>query len=298
MEDFRLKVFHSVARNKSFTKAAAELLITQPAVTKQVKNLEELLETRLFERVSNSVVMTQEGELLFRYTNEIFQLYKEFNFELSVLKAKPAGSFTVGASTTIAQYLISPVLGGFQKKFPEIRLNLMSGNTEAIENAVLSKSISLGIVEGKRHHTGLKYAELTSDELVLVTHAKSRYAKEDTIELDELKKMPMVLRERGSGTLEVIEIALQERNISLADLPVIMHLGGTESIKSFLENSHSVAFISMHAIHKEIQYGELKIIHIRGFRIMRHFSFIYLHGQPDKFSTMFMRYTRQHYKER
>ncbi len=298
MEDFRLKVFHSVARNKSFTKAAAELLITQPAVTKQIKNLEELLEVRLFERISNSVVMTQEGELLFRYTNEIFQLYKEFNFELSVLKAKPAGSFTVGASTPIAQYLISPVLGGFQKKFPEIKLNLISGNTEAIESAVLSKTISLGIVEGKRHHTGLKYAELTADELVLVTHAKSKYAKEDTIELEEIKNIPMVLRERGSGTLEVIEIALQERNISLADLPIIMHLGGTESIKSFLENSHSVAFVSMRAVQKEIQYGELKIIRIRDFQIMRYFSFIYLHGQPDKFSTMFMRYTRQHYKER
>ena len=298
MEDFRLKVFHSVARNKSFTKAAAELLITQPAVTKQIKNLEELLETRLFERVSNSVVMTQEGELLFRYSNEIFQLYKEFNFELSILKAKPAGSFTIGASTTIAQYLISPVLGGFQKKFPDIKFNLMSGNTEAIVNAVLSKNISLGIVEGKRHHTGLKYAELTSDEVVLVTHAKSKFAKEDTIKLDDMKNIPIVLRERGSGTLEVIEIALQEKSINFADLPIIMHLGSTESIKSFLENSHSVAFLSMRAIQKEIQYGELKIIHIKNFRIIRDFTFIYLHGQPDKFSTMFMRFAKQYYKEK
>src|SRR5690606_29835381 len=156
-------------------------------------------------------------------------LYKEFTIELSLLKAMPAGAFTVGASTTVAQYLISPVLGGFQTKFPEIKLNLMSGNTETIENAVLSKHISLGIVEGKRHHTGLKYAELTSDELVLVTHAKSKYGKVDAIELDELRNIPMVLRERGSGTLEVIEMALQERDIRLADLPIIMHLGGTES---------------------------------------------------------------------
>jgi len=298
IEDFRLKVFHSVARNRSFTKAAAELFITQPAVTKQIKNLEELLETRLFERVSNSVVMTEEGELLFRYANEIFHLYKEFTIELSLLKAMPAGAFTVGASTTVAQYLISPVLGGFQTKFPEIKLNLMSGNTETIENAVLSKHISLGIVEGKRHHTGLKYAELTSDELVLVTHAKSKYGKVDAIELDELRNIPMVLRERGSGTLEVIEMALQERDIRLADLPIIMHLGGTESIKSFLENSHSAAIISRRAAQKEIQYGELKIIPIKDFQIMRTFSFIYLHGQPDKFSSMFMRYAKQHYKER
>ena len=298
MEDFRLKVFHSVARNKSFTKAASELFITQPAVTKQIKNLEEMLETRLFERLSNSVVMTEEGRLLFRYANEIFHLYKEFKIELSLLNAQPAGAFTVGASTTVAQYLISPVLGGFQKKFSEIQLNLVSGNTETIESAVLSKNISLGIVEGKRHHSGLKYAELTTDELVLITHAKSKYAKLDMIELAKLKNIPMVLRERGSGTLEVIEMALQARDIRLADLPVIMHLGGTESIKSFLENSHSVAFLSRRAVQKEIQYGELKTISIKDFQIMRDFSFIYLHGQPDKFSTMFMRYAKQHYKER
>jgi len=91
---------------------------------------------------------------------------------------------------------------------------------------------------------------------------------------------------------------LQTRGIRLADLPIIMHLGGTESIKSFLENSHSAAFVSMRAVQKEVQYGELKIIPINDFRIMRDFSFIYLHGQPDKFSTMFMRYAKQHYKER
>ncbi len=298
MEDFRLKVFHSVARNKSFTKAAAELFITQPAVTKQIKNLEGILEVRLFERISNSVVMTEEGELLFRYANEIFHLYREFKVELSLLKAMPAGAFTVGASTTVAQYLISPVLGGFQKKFPDIKLNLISGNTETIEHAVLSKNISLGIVEGRRHHGDLKYAELTSDELVFVTHSKSKYAKASSIELEDLKNIPMVSRERGSGTLEVMESALQSRGIRLADLPIIMHLGGTESIKSFLENSNSAAFVSRRAVQKEIQYGELKIIPINDFRIMRDFSFIYLHGQPDRFSTMFMRYAKQHYKER
>jgi DNA-binding transcriptional LysR family regulator len=295
MEDYKLKVFHSVAKNQSFTKAAAELFITQPAVTKQIKNLEESLGTRLFDRIGNSIVMTQEAEVLFGYTNEIFHLYQEFMLELSTMKKQPSGSFSVGASTTIAQYLISPVLSSFQKKFPHIQLNLVSGNSGTIENAVLSKNICLGIVEGKRHHSDLKYSELTTDELVLVTHAKSRYAKKSQIDLDELKKVPIVLRERGSGTLEVIETALQERGIRISNLLVIMHLGGTESIKSFLENSHSVAFVSMRAIQKEIKYGELKVIAIKDFHILRKFSFIYLHGQPDKFSTMFMRYTKRHY---
>ncbi|HEY9560277.1 MAG TPA: LysR substrate-binding domain-containing protein [Anseongella sp.] len=298
MEDFKLKVFYSVAKNKSFTKAAAELFITQPAVTKQIKNLEESLETRLFDRIGNSIVMTEEAKLLFQYTNEIFHLYQEFMLELSIMKDRPAGSFTLGASTTIAQYLLSPVLSAFQTKFPEIKLNLISGNSETIEQAVLAKDIGLGIVEGKKHHANLKYADLTTDELLLVTHSKSRYAKQSVIELNDLKNIPMVLRERGSGTLEVIDSALQDRGIRLSELPVIMHLGGTESIKSFLENSHSTAFISMRAVRKELQYGELKIIQVKDLQIVRNFSFIYLYGQPDKFSTMFMRYTKQYYKEK
>src|SRR3546814_4089753 len=102
----------------------------------------------------------------------------------------------------------------------------------------------------------------------------------------------MVLRERGSGTLEVIDSALQDRGIRLSELPVIMHLGGTESIKSFLENSHSTAFISMRAVRKELQYGELKIIQVKDLQIVRNFSFIYLYGQPDKFSTIDRKSTR------
>ncbi|MHB1177697.1 MAG: LysR substrate-binding domain-containing protein [Daejeonella sp.] len=243
--------------------------------------------------------MTPEAEVLFRYANEIFHLYQEFHFELSTMKNDgPAGSFFIGASTTIAQYLISPVLGSFQNKFPHINLSLLNGNTETIENAVLSKNISLGIVEGKRHHSDLKYAELTTDELVLVTHAKSRYSSNVQIELEDLKLMPMVLRERGSGTLEVIQSALQERGIPLSSLLVVMHLGGTESIKSFLENTNSVAFISRRAVQKEVKYGDLRVISIKDFNILRNFSFIYLHGQPDKFSTMFMRFAKLHYNQK
>lgn len=179
-----------------------------------------------------------------------------------------------------------------------MKLNLVSGNSETIENAVLSKNIRLGIVEGKRHHSDLKYSELTTDELVLVTHAKSRYAKKLKLKLEDLKNIPMVLRERGSGTLEVIESALKQHGVRISDLLIIMHLGGTESIKSFLENSHSVAFLSMRAIQKEIKYGELKVISLKGFQILRKFSFIYLHGEPDKFSTMFMRFTKHHYNQK
>lgn len=290
MEDFRLKVFASVAKNQSFTKAANELYISQPAITKHIKLLEDTLGVRLFDRKGNTVLLTPAGTILLRYAHEIFTIYQNIHYELGTLNDQPAGEFRLGASTTIAQYLLSPILASFYEKFPHIKLSLLNGNTEMVENAVLAKEISLGIGEGKRHHSSLKYVDFTSDELVLVTHATSRFANLSSIDLAELMALPLVLRERGSGSLEVIESALRDRQIKLSALPVVMHLGSTESIKSFLENSNSVAFLSVRAVQKEMQRGDLKRININKFQILRKFSFIHLQGQPATISTIFMRF--------
>ncbi len=298
MEDFRLKVFYAVGKNQSFTKAAAELFITQPAITKHIKLLEEDLGVRLFERKGSFIALTSAGEILFRYAGEIFQLYQEALFELGAMKNQYQGSLRLGASTTIAQYLISPVLAAFHEKFPKVELSLLNGNTELIVNAVLSKSIDLGIVEGKKHHSGLKYIDFMEDELVAVVHTKSRFAKKTEIELTDLSNIPLVMRERGSGTLEVIESTLRENGVKLSSLPIVMHLGSTESIKSFLEHSHALSFFSIRAIEKEVKQGELKILTINNFKILRKFSFVNLQGQQDSLSTTFIRFAERHYNQK
>lgn len=298
MDDFRLKVFYSVSKNQSFTKAAAELFITQPAVTKHIKLLEESLGVRLFERKGNFIVLTVAGEVLFRYATEIFRLYQEAIFELGALKKQYQGNLRLGASTTIGQYLISPILASFHEKFPQIELTLLNGNSEFIENAVLSKSIDLGIVEGKKHHNSLKYTEFMDDKLVAVVHTKSKFAKQTSISLDDLPSIPLVLRERGSGTLEVIESALKEKGLKLSNLSIVMHLGSTESIKSFLEHSQAMSFMSVRAIQKELKREEFRIISIKDFEILRTFSFVNLHGQQDNLSSIFMQFANRHYNQK
>lgn len=298
MEDYRLKVFYSVAKNQSFTKAAAELFITQPAITKHIKLLEEDLGIRLFERKGSFILPTLAGEILFKYAKEIFGLYQEAIYEIGTLKNKQDGKLRLGASTTIAQYLISAVLASFYEKFPNVELSLLNGNTELIENAVLSKTIDLGIVEGKKHLPGLKYIDFLEDELVAVVHCRSKYAKKDIIDLSDLKTIPIVLRERGSGTLEVIESALKQKEIKLINLQIIMHLGSTQSIKSFLEHANALSFISIRAIEQEVNQGLLKIIKIKDFRILRNFSFVNLHGQIDSLSTSFIRFAQKHYNQK
>ena len=298
MDDFRLKVFYSVSKNQSFTKAAAELFITQPAVTKHIKLLEESLGVQLFERKGNFIVLTAAGEVLFRYATDIFKLYQEAIFELGTLKKQHQGSLRLGASTTIGQYFISPILASFHEKFPQIELTLLNGNSELIENAVLSKNIDLGIVEGKKHHNSLKYTEFMDDKLVAVVHTKSKFAKQASIDLEDLPNIPLVLRERGSGTLEVIESALKEKGLKLSNLSIVMHLGSTESIKSFLEHSHAMSFMSIRAIQKEINREELRIISIQDFEILRTFSFVNLHGQQDNHSSIFMQFANRHYNQK
>lgn len=295
MEDFRLKVFYSVAKNQSFTKAANELFITQPAITKHIKTLEQSLGLRLFNRKGNSIILTQPGEVLFRYATKIFGIYQEALTELALYKNEISGYLRLGASTTIAQYLIAPVLASFYEKFPNIKLNLVNGNTETIENAILSNRIDLGIVEGKKHSTGIKYIDFTEDELVAVVHAKSRLSVLSEITLEELISIPMVLRERGSGTLDVINSALNECGIKLSDLQVIMYLGSTESIKSFLEYSNCLSFMSVKALEKEVASGQLKIISIKGLSLKRKFSFIHLQGHTEGVSENFIRFALRNY---
>ncbi|AFK03268.1 transcriptional regulator, LysR family [Emticicia oligotrophica DSM 17448] len=298
MDDFRLKVFYSVGKNQSFTKAASELYITQPAVTKHIKLLEESLGVRLFDRKGNFITLTAAGEVLYKYATEIFRLYQEAIFEIGTMKNQFEGSLRLGASTTIGQYLISPILASFHGKFPQIELTLLNGNSEFIEKAVLEKSIDLGIVEGQKHHSSLKYTDFMEDELVAVVHSKSKYAKFSSISLEMLLEIPLVLRERGSGTLEVIELALKEKGIKLTNLTIVMHLGSTESIKSFLEHSQAMSFVSIRAIQKELLHQELKIIPIENLQMLRRFSFVNLHGQQDKLATSFINFAHRHYNQK
>lgn len=298
MDDFRLKVFVSVAQNQSFTKAANEVFISQPAVTNHIKNLESLFGARLFERTGNKVILTTEGEVLLRYAKKINLLFQEANFEISTLKKNPVGNFKLGASTTIAQYLIAPVLASFHDKFPKIELFLRNGNSGVIENAIITQAVDMGIVESVKRNANLKYTYFTSDELVLVVNTKSKLAELDTITLEELKSIPLVLRERGSGTLEVIEATLKDKNLELCDLNLIMHLGSSESIKSFLEHSNTCSFLSNQAIIKELRNGELKVITISDLKIKRTLNFVHLQGIPDGISTLFMKFALQIYNQK
>ncbi len=295
MLDFRLVVFQSVARNLSFTKAANELFVTQPAITKHVKELESEFSIKLFDRVGNKVVLTPAGATLFSYTEQIAALHNEIKFELSQLKGNVEGTLRIGASTTIAQYVIPPVLAKFYHQFPEIKLSLINGNTEYIEQRLLKNEIDIGIVEGKPTNQDIRYAPFLNDELLAFTSAQNSIISE-TVSKEEFLSLPFVLRERGSGTLEIIEKRLQNHSITAKQMNVLMFLGSTEAIKSFIKTGNGVGIVSRFAIEPELDAGVFRVINCGNIKFLRQFYFISPQGpEPVGLSKLFHNFLFKHY---
>jgi len=294
MFDFRLKVFYTVAKRLNFTKAAEELCITQPAVSKHIQEIESYYKIRLFERNGNKIHLTKAGGVLLHYCNQIFGLYGSLEFDLNALTETFKGKLRIGASTTIAQYVLPPLLADFHKRYNDIQVSLSISNTEHIEQALKNNSIDFGIVEGQSKNTLFKYTEFIRDEIVPVVATTHPLASQKEMSIDKLLTTPLLLREPGSGTLEVIAHALKPHNIKLSDLKCEMQLGSTESIKSYLLHSNCMAFLSIHSILEELKNNKLQIVDVKDLNLNRTFHFIQLHGETEGLPELFIEFAR-HY---
>ncbi|WP_312920812.1 LysR family transcriptional regulator [Empedobacter brevis] len=288
MFDFRLKVFDTVARRLNFTKAANELNITQPAITKHIKEIELNLNIKLFERNGTKIKLTQAGEILLKYTEEIFSIYQKMEFEIGQLQEKQKGHLRLGASTTIAQYVLPPILAEFRKRFPEIQLNLVIHNSEKIEDLLTNNKIDVGLIEAQIKNRTFHYFPFMKDEIVLVARQNHPLSTKNHLKTDDLLQIPFVLRESGSGTLETIDLALKAKNIKLNELKTEIRLGSTESIKSYLLHSDTLAFLSVQSILQELKSHTLTIIDVKNMDIPRYFNFIIPEGEQSKLVSLFI----------
>ncbi|MEG1606762.1 MAG: LysR substrate-binding domain-containing protein [Mucinivorans sp.] len=276
MNDFRLRVFISVAQNLSFTAAANELNVSQPAISKHIQELENMYHIQLFERSAGSIRTTHFGDIFLKHALSIIESYRTLQLEMNLLTQNFKGELHIGASTTIAQYVIAPIIAKFIVRFPDIRVSLMGGNTRQIERALSEHRIDIGLIEGRSRRSALRYSHFMNDSLVVVTAALTSIPA--TISLSQLSLLPLVLREVGSGTLEVIERTLAGHGLKLSSMNIILHMGSTESIKQFLCHSSSFAIVSVVAVEREIASGLLKVVKIEGVDFEREFAFVSLMG--------------------
>lgn len=286
-----------MATQLSFTKAANELFISQPAISKHIQELEKEYGVRLFDRIGSRIQLTRAGQLLLDHACKIIDAYQSLNFDMKKLTEKSEGELRLGASTTISQYILPEIIVKFRERYPDIRLTLLSGNSHEIEDALTNGRIDLGMVEGSKRHQQFKYTPFLDDELVAMVNSANPLAQKDEIDIAELKTIPIVLRELGSGTLDVIQDALKTHGVNLSDLNIEMNLGTTEGIKHFVEHSDCMGIISIRAIYKEVYAKTFKVIDIDGCRIMRKLCFVEKRGEAVGLSKTFKRFITDSYNE-
>ncbi|SNR31638.1 LysR family transcriptional regulator [Hymenobacter mucosus] len=296
MPDYRLRVFQSVARHSSFTKAAQELFITQPAVTKHVRELERTYEQRLFERRGNRISLTPAGQALLTHADAVATLDQQLSETLHGLRNDGGGRLRLGASTTLAQYIIPRLLPGFQARYSHVTLTLLNGNSEQVAEALLRGQLDLGFVEGRSKSRDLHYELLLEDELVVVRQART--GTPAPMPLADVLRHPLVLRERGSGTLEVLEHALRAHQLKLSDLEVSFYFNSTEAIKTYLEVApEAVGFVSRQALQKEVAAGLLEIVPVPELILTRQFEAVWLQGEPlSGAADRFLQYAKHQYR--
>lgn len=289
-----------VARQLSFSKASQNLFITQPAVSNHIKALEDYYKTALFIRQNNSISLTKAGSILYESLKKAFDHQKNLELEIAQVSKnfEPQIHLLLGASTTIALYVIPPVLSSYLRKNPSFNVTLLNRNTEKIIEALTNNEIDLGIVESPKKENAFDYTPFLTDEVIPVCSSKSFLKKKREVILNELRNIPIAIRERGSGTLEVLTSELEKKGIALSDLHILIRLGGTEGLKNFLLADECLGFLPRRSVLKELRSGDLVEVKIPDLSIQRKFQFVQRKGQKnDPVYKEFIRYARSYYNK-
>jgi DNA-binding transcriptional LysR family regulator len=274
MADRRLQVFHAVAKQMSFTKAAEVLYMTQPAVTFQIKQLEEHYNTRLFERGHGRISLTPAGEIVLKYAEKILAMSQELETRVREMTGRLSGPLLIGASTTIAEFLLPPVLGEFKVQHPEVHAKLAVGNSEAIENRVAEHTLDLGLIEAPSHLPTLLTEVCCEDELQIIVTPSHPLAKFKSITPKQAVAHPYVTREQGSGTREFTDLYLRKAGIQPSELNVVMELGSPEALKGVVGTGLGFAIMSRVTVERERRLGELVAVPLQP-KLIRTLSLVY-----------------------
>ena len=236
MEDHRLKAFCLIAEMKSFSKAAEAKLITQSAMSHLIKNLEAELGVKLINRHSRTISLTPAGRVFYGHAKRILDLYRNMENDVYSVVRKVKGSLYIGASPTVATYLLSQVFYGFLKKYLQVRIDLSVSNTERIIDILNDGTIDIGIVEGNIKNTTVFLEEIAEDEIVLIASDDNPLSGKKAISPGQLITQPFIMPEKGSGIREFIDDFLQTNSIDPKDIKISMNIDNPELIIQMVQS--------------------------------------------------------------
>jgi DNA-binding transcriptional LysR family regulator len=273
-----LAIFHAVAQAGGMTLGAERLDISQPAVSKQVQELESALGVHLFDRIGRRVRLSQAGEILADYARRLFALAREAEEAMADVRAVGRGRLVIGASTTIGTYLLPGVLAEFWRRHPRVELLVEVENTEQVHRRLAGHELDIGLTEGLVEEEELAAEVFYKDELVVIAAPGHRLAGQPRVALSAVREEPFILREPGSGTRAVEERALVQLKLPVR---VVMALGSTEAIKRVVAEGVGLAIVSRLAVSAECDADTLVVLPVAGLHIERPLHLVRCKGRRD-----------------
>ena len=273
----QLEALIALVEERSFSRAARSMLLTQPALTKNIRNMEDYLGVKVVNRSNAGISLTPEGKILYDYAQRMVRLRKEACEKIQQMHENAGGDIYVGASTIPATYILPKAISELKKGHPEIRIFLKMEDSEEVMNMVLDREVEIGCIGKKPLNRKLVAVPLWSDRLILIAPGSHRWVRKGTVSLSELLQEPFVLREKGSATRDVFEKYLKEnKSISLSQLNICGEMGSSEAVKEAVMAGLGVSFISVHAVARELVRKTLCEIPVASCRIERELFLIYL----------------------
>lgn len=273
-----LRLFAAVVEQGGFTNAARALRLSQPAISKSLNELERQLHVSLIERGARGVKLTEAGRSLYDRARELFGVERVAERELRELRGLKRGTLRVAASTTIATYMLPPVLGRFRMRHPSVRIRVTSANTRSVLRRLLESRTDVALVEGPISDDAVDVIPWREDELVVIAHPEHPLAVQPEVGVEHLMRETVLVREPGSGTREVAERALARHGVRLTRT---MRLGGTEAIKQGVAAGLGVAIVSRAAAADQITLGRIVVVPVHGLQIRRELTQLKLRHRSD-----------------
>ncbi|GKU78488.1 selenium metabolism-associated LysR family transcriptional regulator [Paenibacillus sp. L3-i20] len=272
----QLHIFHTVAERGSFSAAALSLHMTQPAVTMQVQSLEDYFGTKLLQRSTKRIDLTEAGRALMPFAKSSIDLIRDTDQAMSAFTEQLKGRLQLGSSLTIGEYILPRLLGPFGREYPHISISMKVMNTAQIMEEILNHQLNFGLIEAPVNHPDMHMEAVMSDELKLVVPSNHPLAERSSVSIHEVMEHAFVLREQGSGTRLVMEEQLIKKKIDPANIKIVMELGSTGAVKSAVEAGLGISFLSTSSVKHEVALGLIKIVKVSDVKFQRQFYSIYL----------------------